>query len=1056
LSFSAKPIVEVLVVSVSTPCQQNLPVPEQSRFSPPDVYRLLNYKTLDIGVPNKANRVTFRKIVITLAKPVLFTNDSGSSGTNNANEVTGVLLEMKIESQALTRWSKIMTFALLFLNINFWSFTSATGLGSFNITVVSSGGSSSNWSVSGGILTASANVSINSSDISGYLQSGNLVIDAAAISLQDSITATAGFDLTLKSTGNINVNGGVGISTSGGDITFQSDSDESGSGSIRLGTLATDSTVGNIKSNGGGIFFSGGSDTSTSFARASTDIATGKPRAGIAIYGFNIDAGGGNIVLRGHGGTQNGSTRAVLIEQNNSSRAKFTTSASGSIQVVGDGSTIGFTNAWGIATSGVNFTTENGNISWIGTSNTSNANARGFTSSNVSFTSTNGAISLTDTSSGAAGNYTGAYFGAPTTFATNDSVTVSADEIVSETTAKLTISCNTATISAQNASSFTATPSFGEIDASNCRSLNLGQTNNASNITISKPVSVGGDFNLTGASVAINDSLTVSSIFSIAASETTTQTARMTADKLKLTGNSHFYLAHSLNSISTLSAGTNGSRIKALAFQNSQSIIVGSSGSISGIYATDSVTVSTTIGDISVQEAVSTTKTSGDALFLYANRGALSGSVGNGNVKVSGNGIFTIEGGSRALIYSGSRPASSGLVNAVGGESNTRSLIDTSTVLVNVSPTIGSTGMFALFRTDDPSPSNTPSSSSPACSPIVITSLSPSGGTSSGGTRLTITGSGLTSSVHINGRIADVRLSSSNAVTLLTPAGTKGAATVRIDGCANSSSTTYLYDPDPVISSLSTISIATSGGVITITGSFLSGASITIGTTRAAISSNTDALITASLPPSTAGEKVMTLTTPFGSTTSKLTYLEPPSLAASISSGYIAQGDAVNLSYAATGSTSYSASGILPHGLSFNTSTGALSGIATKEGIYNFSITASNAAGSDSKNYTLDIDRPTPKALNANLYFASKITSLSPSNRSGLDRLIAKVNTVAPRNLSATITMAGGAGNSKTSLTTTRHEQIKRYLEASGIKVKSATSTSGNTNKVEVTVTWMR
>ena len=344
----------------------------------------------------------------------------------------------------------------------------------------------------------------------------------------------------------------------------------------------------------------------------------------------------------------------------------------------------------------------------------------------------------------------------------------------------------------------------------------------------------------------------------------------------------------------------------------------------------------------------------------------------------------------------------------------------------------------------------------PSCPTTTITSLSPSGGTSSGGTRLTITGSGLTSSVYINGRIADVRLSSSNAVTLLTPAGTKGTATVRIDGCANSSSTTYLYDPDPVISSLSTISIATSGGAITITGSFLSGASITIGTTRAAISSNTDALITASLPPSTAGEKVMTLTTPFGSTTSKLTYLEPPSLKATLPAGYIAQGDLVSLSLSATGATSYSSSGSLPSGVSLNTTTGLLSGIATKEGIYNFSITASNAAGSDTKNYTLDIDRPTPRPITTNLYFSHKNSTLSPSNKASLDRLITRINSVAPRNLSATITMTGGAGNTRTSLTTTRHNQIKAYLESQGIKIKNTTSATGSANKIEITAGWGR
>jgi hypothetical protein len=349
------------------------------------------------------------------------------------------------------------------------------------------------------------------------------------------------------------------------------------------------------------------------------------------------------------------------------------------------------------------------------------------------------------------------------------------------------------------------------------------------------------------------------------------------------------------------------------------------------------------------------------------------------------------------------------------------------------------------------------STASPTSCPLLsISSLSPSGGTSSGGTRLTINGQGLTSSVYINERIADVRIASSNSVTVLTPPGTRGSATLRIDGCGNSASSTYLYDPDPVISSLFTSSISTSGGSITITGTFLSGASITIGTNRATISSNTDSLITATLPASPAGEKVMTLTTAFGSTTSKLTYLDPPNLAATISSGYIAQGDAVNLSYATTGATSYSTSGLLPQGLSLNTTTGSLSGTATKEGIYRFSITANNVAGSDTKSYALDIDRPTPKALTANLYFAYKITSLTPSNKSGLDRLIAKVKSVAPRNLSATITIAGGAGNSKTALTTTRHEQIRRYLEASGIKVKSATSTIGNANKVGITITWIR
>jgi len=200
----------------------------------------------------------------------------------------------------------------------------------------------------------------------------------------------------------------------------------------------------------------------------------------------------------------------------------------------------------------------------------------------------------------------------------------------------------------------------------------------------------------------------------------------------------------------------------------------------------------------------------------------------------------------------------------------------------------------------------------------------------------------------------------------------------------------------------------------------------------------------------------MTLTTPFGSTTSKLTYLEPPSLKATLPSGYIAQGDLVLLSFATNGATSYSAPATLPAGLTLNPTTGSLTGIATKEGIYNFSITASNAAGSDTKNYTLDIDRPTPRPITTNLYFSHKNTSLTPANKASLDRLITRINSVAPRNLLATITMAGGAGNTRTILTTTRHNQIKDYLIAQGIKIGATNSATGSANKIAISVGWGR
>lgn len=342
------------------------------------------------------------------------------------------------------------------------------------------------------------------------------------------------------------------------------------------------------------------------------------------------------------------------------------------------------------------------------------------------------------------------------------------------------------------------------------------------------------------------------------------------------------------------------------------------------------------------------------------------------------------------------------------------------------------------------------------CESTSIATIAPLGGPSSGGTQVTVTGRGLTSSVYFGGKLATTLLSSSNQVVVRTPSGTAGTAEVQVVGCGNIAKSSFVYDPVPAVASVSPTTVSTRGGTVVLSGSYLAGGKISAGIESISVSANTDASLTASLPASLVGEKTYTVTTSFGSTTFKVTFVAPPILAASISSGYIAQGDAVNLSYAATGATSYSASGKLPQGLTLNTTTGALSGTATKEGIYNFSITATNAVGFDTKNFSLDIDRPTPKALTANLYFASKTTTLTTSNKSGLDRLIAKVKAVAPRNLSASITMTGGSGNSKTNLTTTRHEQIKRYLEASGIKVKSASSNSGSANKVEIAITWIR
>lgn len=348
-------------------------------------------------------------------------------------------------------------------------------------------------------------------------------------------------------------------------------------------------------------------------------------------------------------------------------------------------------------------------------------------------------------------------------------------------------------------------------------------------------------------------------------------------------------------------------------------------------------------------------------------------------------------------------------------------------------------------------------SNSQTCQAPSISSISPEGGASSGGTRLTISGQGLSNAnIYIGGSLATLASSSVGSIVVTTPAGVKGSAVLRIEGCGTSVSSTYLYDPDPVIYSILPNIVSTSGSIVSVSGKFLTGATISVGGVNATIKATTDASITAFLPASSAGSKTITFSTSFGASTSIVTYVSPPILAVALPSTYIAQGDQVSISISAVGASSYSANGTLPIGLTLNPSTGAITGRAEREGIYAFAVTATNSVGSDTKNYTLNVDRPTPRALSANIYFAHKATSLSATNRSSLDRLINRIKAVEPRNLSATILVSGGDAGSRANLTSERFNQVKRYLEASGMRIKSVSSLPGSANKFGVFVNWVR
>ena len=169
--------------------------------------------------------------------------------------------------------------------------------------------------------------------------------------------------------------------------------------------------------------------------------------------------------------------------------------------------------------------------------------------------------------------------------------------------------------------------------------------------------------------------------------------------------------------------------------------------------------------------------------------------------------------------------------------------------------------------------------------PTTISSVSPTSGSTAGGTAITITGTSLTNvtSVTVDGVAAtSVVVVSSTSVTAVTPAGTVGAKNVVVttpNGTA-SAADAFTYVTQPTISSISPTTGSTAGGTpITITGANLTGAtSVTVGGVAAtSVVVVWSQSVTAVTPAGTVGAKNIVVTTPNGTASAgnAFTYVMP-------------------------------------------------------------------------------------------------------------------------------------------------------------------------------------
>jgi hypothetical protein len=198
-----------------------------------------------------------------------------------------------------------------------------------------------------------------------------------------------------------------------------------------------------------------------------------------------------------------------------------------------------------------------------------------------------------------------------------------------------------------------------------------------------------------------------------------------------------------------------------------------------------------------------------------------------------------------------------------------------------------------------------------------VTSITPNTGTASGGTSVTITGTGFLTgaTVSLGGTAAtNVNVVSATSITATTTAHAAGAVTVTVtntDAQSGSLTNGYTYssNPAPTVTSISpNTGLSTGGTAVTITGTgFLAGATVSLGGTAATgVNVVSSTSITATTPAHAAGAVTVTVTNSdaqSGSLASGYTYRNPAPTVTSITPNTGTSAGGTSVTIAGTGFT---------------------------------------------------------------------------------------------------------------------------------------------------------
>jgi hypothetical protein len=264
--------------------------------------------------------------------------------------------------------------------------------------------------------------------------------------------------------------------------------------------------------------------------------------------------------------------------------------------------------------------------------------------------------------------------------------------------------------------------------------------------------------------------------------------------------------------------------------------------------------------------------------------------------------------------------------------------------------------------------------------PPTVSSVSPTTGSTLGGTAVTITGTNFAAGATVtfgSAAATNVGVVNSTTITATTPAGSAGVVTVTVTNPGSQSGSLtngYTYVVVPTVSSVSPSSGTTLGGTaVTITGTnFAAGAGVTFGgaaATNVVVVNGTT--ITATTPAGSAGAVTVTVTVngQSGSLANGFTYIAPPTVSSvSPSSGTTLGGTAVTITGTnfAAGATASFGGAAATNVVVVNSTTITATTPAGSAGAVTVTVTVNGQNGSLTNGYTYVV--------------VPTITSVSPNN----------------------------------------------------------------------------